>query len=66
MKKNTFKTQPQDIKYEPIQQPKQSLWMHSVERAHPKHGDKVDASLSMGIIIFCVAALYLTAYLLVS
>lgn len=29
MKKNTFK--PSDIKYDPIRQDKQPLWMHSVQ-----------------------------------
>lgn len=50
--KNTFKKP--TITYEPIQQPKEPLWMHSVEK--PKH--KGIGTGDILIVLFIFAMLY--------
>lgn len=60
MKKNTFKTP--NIKYEPIQQKKQPIWMHSIDRPLAKNETK-EILLSFAVIILFFVLLVALAWL---
>lgn len=60
-KKNSFR--PEDFKYEPVEQPKLPLWMHSVERPATDH-EKAGV-VKTAVFILASGMLLALAYLIV-
>lgn len=60
--KNTFKRP--TITYDPVQQPKQPFWMHSIEK--PTKGDTDDAGKSILFLLSIGAVAILSIYIFFS